>query len=294
MTLLVVGGNGFIGSHVIDEALVRGVDVMIFDRRMSRSDCKFFLGDIRDAGAIRAAVSEVDYAINLAGLLGTQETINNPIPSVQTNLIGCINFLEACRPTKFHRVRAVQIGVGNHWMHNSYAITKSAAIRFCRMYNKEHGTQVAMVRGLNAYGPRQKHKPIRKIIPTFMVQALNNQSVRVYGDGLQIMDMIYVGDLAKILLDACTRENLNYAAVYEAGTGHGLTVDDIAHQVIEAVGSESTVTYLPMRPGEPEAAVVVADPGTLKDLGDYQFTSFQDGLALTVPWYVEEYDWRDK
>jgi len=298
LKILITGGNGFIGSHVVDEALKRGMDVTIFDRHMPKQsiDCAYFLGDIRDAEAIQEAVSKVDYAINLAGLLGTQETINNPLPCIATNLTGCVNFLQACVPTKFHEVRAAQIGVGNYWMNNSYSITKNAAIRFCKMYNKEHGAQVAMVRGLNAYGPRQKHKPIRKILPTFIKQALFDKDIEVYGDGSQTMDMIYVGDLAKILLDVCISSNVDYDKVYEGGTGRALTVNHIAHLVIEAIGSRSRVNHLTMRPGEPERSEVVGDPNTLTGLGDYDLLSFEEGLARTVPWYqhMKECDWYDE
>lgn len=285
--LLVLGGNGFIGGHVVEEALTRGLEVTVFDRRRYGQNPKItaFLGDIRDSEAVREAVKLADYAINLTGILGTQETINNPIPSIQTNLVGTVNFLEACRPTKFHHTRGVQIGVGNYWMQNSYSITKSAAIRFVEMYNREHGTEVAMVRALNAYGERQKAAPIRKIIPTFVLKALAEDDVEVYGDGSQVMDMIYVKDVAKILLDACVSLNVQYDSVYEAGTGRCLTVQQIAELVIEAASSKSRIVNLPMRPGEPEGAVVLGDPGTLTDLGQYNLMPFEEGISRTIKWY---------
>lgn len=292
MKILVTGGNGFIGGHVIDEALRRGYDVIVFDRydlRWIRGH-ETFLGDIRDAEAVQEAVNKVDYVVNLAGILGTQETIRKPIPSVQTNLIGALNVLEAMIPNQFHDVQGVQIGVGNYWMNNSYSITKSSAIRFCQMYNKENGTKMAMVRALNAYGPRQKHRPVRKIIPTFVVKALRGESIEVYGDGDQVMDMICVSDVAKILLDAATGLNVDYQKVYEAGTGRHTTVNWIAEQVIKAVGSGS-ITHLPMRPGEPKGSVVVGDPSTLEDLGKYDLIPFEAGIAATVEWYRESYAW---
>lgn len=315
--ILITGASGFIGSHVVEEALARGLAPVCFDRYLVSKypiGCHVFQGDIRDAEAVQQAVDKVDYAINLAGILGTQETINNPIPSVQTNVIGAINFLQACRPTKFHQVKAVQIGVGNHWMNNSYSITKDLAIRFCMMFNKEHGTKVAMVRGLNAYGERQKHKPIRKIIPTFIVRALNNMDIEVYGDGTQIMDMIYVKDLAKILIDACVIEHGIYDKVFDAGTGRRTTVNWIAEQVIKAAESKSKIIHSPMRPGEPPQSVVLADPEMLTHLGweikgevasedddedrpyrkyTTNLTQFEEGIKKTIAWYKVNYDWKD-
>jgi nucleoside-diphosphate-sugar epimerase len=285
--LLILGGNGFIGGHVTKMALTRGFDVTIFDRRRLGQNPRItaFLGDIRDREAVQEAVRLADYAINLAGILGTQETIGDPIPSIQTNLIGAVNFLGACVPSGFHKVRGVQIGVGNYWMQNSYSITKSSAIRFVEMYNREHGTQVAMVRALNAYGEGQKAAPVRKIIPTFVLRALAGKDIEVYGDGLQIMDMIYVDDVAGILLDACTSPRVCYNKIYQAGTGRRLTVKQIAEKVIEATGSKSHIVNLPMRPGETEGAVVLGDPGTLEDLGDYNLMPFEEGIQHTVRWY---------
>lgn len=294
--ILISGASGFIGSHVVEEALKRGLQPICFDRYLKNSypeGCEVFQGDIRDFESINEAISKVDYAVNLAGILGTQETINDPIPSIQTNIIGAINFLTACKPTKFHQVRAVQIGVGNHWMNNSYSITKDTAVRFCMMFNHEHGTKVAMVRGLNAYGERQKHKPVRKIIPTFVVRALNNQDIEVYGDGSQIMDMIYVKDLANILIDACVKEHNLYDTVIDAGTGRETSVNWIAEQVIVAADSQSKIVHSPMRPGEPEKSVVRADRETLALLGEYNLVSFEEGIKKTVEWYRDNYDWKD-
>ena len=289
--LLILGGDGFIGGHVADEALARGFEVTIFDRcrHGHRSDVSAFLGDIRDPGSVHDAVMRADYVINLAAILGTQETIKDAVHCVETNLIGTLNFLEACVPTSFHDVRGVQIGIGNYWMDSPYPITKRAGLAFVRMYNKELGTKVAMVRAMHAYGERQKHRPVRKIVPTFVLQALHGEPLSVYGDGEQIVDMIYVGDLAKILLDACTSPNVDYDHVYEAGLGRHLTVNDVARQIIDAAGSSSDVVYLPMRPGEEENAVISARAETLEELGSYDFVRFEDGIKQVVDWYRSHY-----
>ena len=292
--ILITGASGFIGSYCIDEALKRNLTPICFDRYNHEypEGCETFKGDIRDSESIQEAVAKVDYALNLAGILGTQETIGNPIPSVQTNLIGCINFLNACRPTKFHKIRGVEIVTGNHWMDNSYAITKSAARRCCMMYNKEHDTKIALVRGYNAYGPKQKHKPVRKIVPIFIVKALRGEDIEIYGDGSQIGDMIAVWDLAKILVDACVKDHGIYNQVFEAGTGRRTSVNFVAEQIIKACNSNSQLKHLPMRPGEKKNAVVLANPDTLKPLGDYELTPFEDGIIETVAWYNEYYDWK--
>ena len=289
--LLILGGDGFIGKHVAEEALARGLAVTVFDqcRHFLRSDVAAFLGDIRDSVSVCNAVMLADYAINLAAILGTQETIRTAGHCVQTNIVGTLNFLKACVPTNFHQVQGVQIGIGNYWMDSPYPITKRAALAFTRMFNKELGTKVAMVRAMHAYGEYQKTEPVRKIVPTFIYHALRGEPLPVYGDGEQVVDMIYVGDLAKVLLDACTSPTVEYDHVYEAGLGRHLTVNEVAREIIDAVGSSSEVVHLPMRPGEEENAVISARPETLEGLGEYQFVRFEDGIRQVVDWYRRNY-----
>jgi len=289
--LLVMGGDGFIGGHVVDEALARGLGVTVFDwrRRQCRPGVTAVLGDIRNPFDVSEAVGQADYVINLAAILGTQETIRTAPDCVRTNLLGTLNVLEACIPTTGAQVRGVQIGIGNYWMDSPYPITKRAALGFTRMYNKELGTKVAMVRAMHAYGERQKAVPVRKIVPTFILQALSDEPLTIYGDGQQVVDMIYVGDLAKILLDACVLPGVRYDHVYEAGLGRRLTVHQVAVAIKIAAGSRSEIVYLPMRPGEEPGAVITADPNTLYGLGPDKFVQFGDGIKQVTDWYRGHY-----
>ena len=126
MKVLVTGGNGFIGGHVIDRLIAQGHRPVSFDRYgvPHRPDVEFRPGDIRDAESVNAAMAKVDGVINLAGILGTSETIERPRFTVQSNLLGAINIFSACRD---QGKKGVHITVGNYWMNNPYAITKNAA-----------------------------------------------------------------------------------------------------------------------------------------------------------------------
>ena len=106
--VLVTGASGFIGTHTIAEAYHRGLGVVAFDRYNIPGqfpyDVERFVGDIRDYEAVQEAVNKVDYVVNLAGILGTQETIRKPIPSIQTNIVGTLNVLEAMVPKAYRLV----------------------------------------------------------------------------------------------------------------------------------------------------------------------------------------------
>lgn len=288
-------GMGFIGSHVVEELLSRGIEVVVFDRHRDANDYgikgkfDFILGDIRDRNAVSEAVSLVDGAINLAGILGTSENVDNPFPAVETNIMGGLNFFDACRR---HNKRGVQITVGNWFMNNTYSISKRTLEKFALMYNKEHGTKIALVRGLSVYGERQKHKPIRKIAPNFICKALRGEKITIFGTGESIQDQVYVKDVAYILVEALLNPNVRFDKVYEAGTGVKTTVNQIAELVNELTGNKAGVEHVKMRAGETDGAVVLADTSTLAELGDVKLTSLREGYAKTIEWFRENYPWQ--
>jgi len=296
-----VAGAGFIGTHVVEHLLELGHEVSVLDRYPSESETwkgkvRVFLGDIRDRETVMEAISQQDGVINLAGILGTTETVDNPRPSVDTNIHGALNIFEGCCANSMNPngVKGVQISVGNHFMNNTYSITKTTAERFALMFNREHGTKIAVVRGLNAYGEYQKHKPIKKITPNFIVKALNQQPIEVFGDGEQIMDMIYARDIADVLVRALTLEHNCYHTVFEAGTGRCTSVNMIAQIVNQMCGNKAGIKHLPMRAGEPERSVVLGNPETLKPLAlsACDLTPLECGLERTIRWYRDHYNWK--
>lgn len=287
MKVLVTGGGGFIGRWTLRELKSRGHTPIIFDRHKEPDDWPCIIGDTRDATAVTEAVAHVDAVIHLAGVLGTQETITNPRPAAETNVLGGLNVLEACAQ---YKAPLVNIAVGNHFEYSTYSITKTTVERFATMYAKYRDLPVCSVRAFNAYGPGQSvaqpygTSRVRKIIPSFVSKALHGEPIQVYGDGGQVMDMIYVTDVAKCLATAL--ESGKPGEVYQAGTGRRTTVRDIALAVAEEVGFLD-IEHLPMRPGETPGCEVLADPVEVRKLGvePDQFVTLEVGLARTVGYY---------
>jgi UDP-glucose 4-epimerase len=296
--VLVTGGRGFIGSYVVRRLLAEERTVVVFDRHARIASLpdgvEVFLGDVRDATAVTEAMAHVDSWIHLAGVLGTAEAVLNPRPAAETNVLGGINLLEAASQ---YGLPGVNIAVGNHYMANTYAISKTAVERFCVMYRAERGLPVTVVRALNAYGPGQSiaspfgPSKVRKITPSFVCRALTGSPIEVYGDGQQVMDMIHVRDVADVLVDALlyTEQHGPINGVLEAGTGRRTTVLDIAQQVIASAG-RGDIVFKPMRLGEPEHSVVVADTATLPPIADAaDFIPLEIGIKETVDWYREHW-----
>jgi UDP-glucose 4-epimerase len=304
--ILVTGGNGFIGRYVVEELQSRGYMVDVFDRHTSNNSIPqtqkwasgSYFGDIKDATLVTDAISHVDGVIHLAGVLGTQETIANPVPAAETNILGGLNVINACAQ---YDVPLINIAVGNYWMQNTYSITKNTIERFIEMKVKYEGKAFSSVRALNAYGPRQVpvapwgSSRVRKIMPSFICRALSGEPIEIYGDGEQIMDMIYVTDVAYILVSAL--EHLDASGpterTIEAGTGRDTTVNDIAAAVnvsaLDIADIGVPIRHLSMRPGEDPNSVVKADTSTLLqlDLDAGDFTTLEAGVHETVRYFKD-------
>jgi nucleoside-diphosphate-sugar epimerase len=297
LKILVTGAQGFIGQYTVEELLRRGHTPIVFDVRdtgFRPDETEFMLGDIRDEVAVTEAFAHADGFIHLAGVLGTQETIKNPIPAAETNILGGLNILMAAAQ---YDVPGVNIAVGNYWMNNTYSISKNTIERFVAMFNKESGTRINVVRPTNCFGPRQSSyvpygsAKVKKITPAFINAAIRDLPIGIYGDGTQVSDMIFVEDVAKVLVTAMEHAYIGkiYEQAFEVGYGEPITVNEVAETVIRLSGSKSVLQHSPMRPGEEEHGVVLADPSTLLPLGISKddFVSLEDGLNRTINWFRE-------
>ena len=291
MKVAVTGGAGFIGQYVCEALITLDHEPLVFDH-LGRGEYEVMLGDVRDPVSMTELAAHVDGIIHLAACLGTQETVRNPRPATETNIMGGLNFLEACSQ---HQIPGCYIGVGNFNHFNPYSITKTTIERFCTMYNRDRSGRFNIVRAMNAYGPRQlaaaPYGPgkVRKITPSFVCRALRNHPLEIYGDGLQVSDMVYVGDVAMALvlaLEAAARGEVFEDAI-ECGPADHNTVLDVARLVIELAESKSEIVHLPMRPGEVPGAVVVADVKTLKRIGmeSEDMLPLREGMTKTIEYF---------
>lgn len=303
MKIGITGGAGFIGSWITDRLIAAGYRVVCFDHRGNAPQgAEVFLGDVRDATAVTELAAAVDGIIHLAAVLGTAETIDNPRPAAETNIIGTLNVFEACAQ---YRLPCVNAAVGNARIgRGTYCVTKTCAEDFVAMYVQDRGQRFVSIRPMNAYGPRQKaptpwgSSKVRKIIPTFVCSGLTGLPVPLYGAGEQISDCVWVGDVARAFVAA-----LEVAAgagplpdrPVEVGPIESHTVRQVAELVLDEVGG-GALELLPMRPGEPARAVVKADTSTLASIGldAARFVPLADGIAETVRWFrsVEGVEWR--
>lgn len=296
MRILVTGASGFIGSHLCEYlSSLEGTVAVGLDRSKfpnSKGVTETILGDILDKESISSVLSKFDGVVHLAGILGTSEMMGTMREALSVNVFGALNIYETLRERD---IPAVQITVGNYTWLNTYSITKYTAERIALMYNQEYGTRIAVVRGLNVYGPRQKHYPVRKVVPTFIYRALRGEDIEIFGDGNQVMDLVYVGDLCKILSRALLVPHECYDQVFEAGSGYAVRVNALAEKIRSLCNSSSDIVHLPMRPGEPVNSRTVGNPRTLfpLSLDASDFRPLEEGLKETIGWYCQNYPWKE-
>lgn len=283
--ILVVGGSGFIGLHLIELLnSLKKYSVAIYDLKepkFTNFKVKLIKGDVLDYQRLAQAVKENDIIVGLDGLLGTNETFDNILEVAKINILGAINVFEASR---LYNKKVIYLSLTNNWL-NPYTITKQAGNKFAQMYFHQFGTKIAVLRGLNVYGEYQKYNRVKKIIPQFAVKALLGEPVVIYGNGEQKVDLIDAKDVARAIIMAMENSKA-YGQVIDIGTGKAKRVIDVANLVIKLAKSKSKILFKPVRRGEPKDSITVADTKlALSILGFKPKTSLEEGLGRTIDWY---------
>ena len=309
--VLVTGGAGFIGSHVVDALLERSsTTVTVLDRLSTGGShanleaheadprLRFVLGDVGDAALVDELVAGASAVIHAAAETHVDRSIEDPASFLRTNVLGTQAILEACRK---HDVRMLMVSTDEVYGPGDagdsvfdedrplrpvspYAASKAAADLLCSAYVSTYGAPVTIVRGTNAFGPRQ----IERVVPTFAICALEGRPVPVYAHGKERREFLYVTDwvaAALTILDAGEP-----GAVYNIGDGHELENIELARRICDLAGAPaSQITFVSDRPGHDFRYGLRAD--RLRALGWTPRVSFDDGLARTVDWYRDHLIW---
>ena len=307
-SILVIGGAGFIGSHVVDQLLNKDVkQVIIYDNfaRGTRDNienalkdprCQVFEagGDILQRDILDSAMKEADAVIHLAALWLLQ-CYDYPESAFETNVRGTFNVLEACRCNNIERLvysssasvygNALEIPMTEDHPFNNrtfYGATKIAAEAMCRAYNERYGLNYVGLRYMNVYGPRQDYKGTYIAVIMKILDALDaGEPPVLYGDGSQSYDFIYVGDVAKANIHALQAEISDQ--FYNVGMGIGTCLKELCEKILELTKSDMPIQYKP-----DEKSFVTHRIGSTKkaekDLGFKADVNLIDGLNKLIEW----------
>jgi UDP-glucose 4-epimerase len=311
--VIVTGGCGFIGSHLVDELLSRGYSVRILSRpkcgmvnvqhvkdKVEHIDC-----DITDYSSIEAAVdSDVDGILHLAALINVDESREKPLAFLDTNVRGTMNLLEVARKKgigKFLHMSTCEVygnipdGRANEEHlpnpRSPYAASKFAAERYVLSYAYTfENPKITIIRGFNQYGPRQHSGKWGAVIPKFITTVLRGGKIKIFGDGSQTRDYVFVKDTVRGIVDAYEK-SLENGEVINLATGVETSIKDIAEKVCNILNKSQSdvVEYSEGRPGELVRSCGSSSKAK-KLLGWEPSVSFDDGLKKTIDWFKENID----
>jgi UDP-glucose 4-epimerase len=302
MRALVTGGSGFIGSHVVDKLVERGLRVRILDTvPPHREDVERYDVSLLDYDRLRPAMNGVDVVFHLGAVADVKDAAEDPQYTDLINTRGTINILEAARRAGVRRV----IYGSTTWVYSDtdggpltedsllsppshiYTATKLASEHYCHAYSRLYKLPVTILRYGIPYGPRSRPEAV---IPIFVRKALNGDPLTIAGDGLQYRKFLYVEDLAEgnVLALKSAAEN----RIYNLEGSEKITIRQIA-ETIQRILGRVEIKYVDGRPGD-FSGKEISNRRAMEELGWEPKVSFEEGVRRYIIWYRKQEELREK
>jgi len=307
--VLVTGAAGFIGRWVVGELLERGHTVLPIDNLAEGDEANlqafvghpgfmpFEVGDIRDAASCRRWTAEVDAVAHLAASISVQDSIDDPAATFENDVVGTFNLLEGARTAGarmlfmstcmvYDRANTPD-GIGETHPTkpaSPYAASKLSGEALTLSYHHAFGLPTTVVRPFNTYGPFQRSVGEGGVVAIFTRRSLLGEELRIYGDGTQTRDLLYVEDCARFVCDALVSDAV-IGRIVNAGTGVDVSVNELAALVQP---DPSRIVHVPHIHPQSEIAVLRCDSRVARRvLGWEPEVSLAEGLARTREWMAE-------
>lgn len=296
MRALVTGGAGFIGSHVVDKLMDKGVKVRVYDMIMPtyRNDIEYYQGSILDFGSLGMAMMDVDVVYHLAAIADVKDVYNDPHYSEAINVRGTINAIESARREKVKRFiygsttwvysetdsNIVDESISLHAPSHLYTATKLTGEYYCQAYNKLYGLETTILRYGIPYGPRARDGAV---VPIFVKKALNGESLTITGDGSQFRKFIYIEDLAEG--NVLALQSVAKNKIYNLDGKEKITIKQIAETIKKNI-ADVKIEYVAGRPGDFSGKEISSELAQ-KELGWKPRVSFEEGVRRYIKWYKE-------
>ncbi len=300
--VVVTGGSGFIGSHVVDALLEAGHQVTVIDHRVRphRNDIGFEDVDLMDLSSVLAATRGAEHIFHLAAVSNVNYAHKYPVYTTALNVMGTAHVLEAARINGARRVYLAS----TVWVYNGapngkladesvpfylngaghiYTSTKIASEMVCHNYHQLYQVPFTILRYGIPYGPRMREE---LLIPTFLKKAVQGEPLTVSGKGEQYRNFVYVRDMADAhvlaMQDAAENQTYNLEGTRK------VTVIEVAEGIRKILGDHVRIEFVPARPGDFGGKAVAAQKAR-EELGWYPAVGFEEGLRRTVEWFLRKW-----
>jgi nucleoside-diphosphate-sugar epimerase len=272
--ILVTGGAGFIGSHIVDRLLDEGFKVRVLDnlstgekknlaQHQNKKSFQFIEGDIRNFDLVKKTVKGVDAVIHEAALVSVTRSVENPLLSNEVNITGTVNLLKACvdaHVKRFLYASSCAVYGDTETLPNHenlapkplspYAVDKLAAENYAKVFHNVYGLETVSLRYFNVYGPRQKYGPYSGVISIFINRLLKNKPPIIYGDGKQTRDFINVKDVVEANMLALSKRKA-VGEVFNISTGEATTINKLTETIQKIMDKTSLKpVHAEPRPGD--------------------------------------------
>lgn len=302
MRALVLGGNGFIGSHVVDALLAAGHKVRIFDRAEDRyrpklAGVEYVIGSFDETFLVAEALADVEVVFHCISTTVPSTSNLDPVSDIQSNLINTVRLLQRMVEKGVSRIVYLSSGGTvygrptrdpvpvDHPLHPicSYGVVKVAVENYLNMYRELHGVRPVVLRASNPYGERQGHLGVQGVIGTFLGKTMRGESIEIWGDGSVVRDFIYVGDLARLCVQAAESDA---CGVFNVGSGVGYSIREILDTITAVTNTKTSVDYKPSRNFDIQRVVLdISD--TLESFDWQPSTTLPRGIQDTWKWLNE-------
>ncbi|ACV24294.1 SDR family oxidoreductase [Methanocaldococcus fervens] len=297
--MLVTGGAGFIGSHIVDKLIENNYDVIILDNLTTGNKAnvnpkaEFVNADIRDKTLDeKINFKDVDVVFHQAAQINVRNSVENPMYDGDVNILGTINILEMMRKYDIDKIIFASSGGAVYGEPNylpvdeshtinplsPYGLSKYVGEEYIKLYNRLYGLEYAILRYANVYGERQDPKGEAGVISIFIDRMLKNESPVIFGDGNQTRDFVYVGDVAKANLMALNWKN----EIVNIGTEKETSVNELFNIIKNEIGFKGNAIYGRAREGE--VYRIYLDIKKAKSLGWRPEVDLKEGIKRVVDW----------
>lgn len=305
--ILVTGGLGFIGSHIVDELIDNNFVIIIDDnstgkvenlKNPNHPNLKIIEKDINNVN-LEILLKDIDYVFHLAAVVSVPLSVDDPIKCNDVNISATVKLLDSCRKNNVKKIifsssSAVYGDTNNIPIKETepllpkspYAASKAGCEFYLKSFYESYGLNYTILRYFNVFGPKQdKNSQYAAVIPNFISSLLEGEQPIIYGDGTQTRDFIFVKDVVMANIMACESD---YNGIVNVASGRKLSINELYEIIVETMGTDVKAKYLPKRKGDIKHSL--ADVSNLSKINcNFHLSNFNNQLKETINWFKTQF-----